>query len=623
MLIIAALLTLYACTPEKHYRALHNFIDGIPDPGLTALNNKKDSATVKLSTKAFTAKKPDIILHKPYADGQCNSCHTSGINTTNDAALCFSCHEDFTKKLNYVHGPATGYCTGCHNPHKSNLAKLIKIPGQELCLNCHEIKSLAQTETHAEIGTANCTECHNPHGGNERYMFGDVKITATVNIEKTNKINLNQDTSKLVAKATESKNTDIFNSNIDIFSLPKSKQYMDTIKPKSNGLKNGNGNGNGNSHTEIIGETPAKNENSENTNSKIVNLNSDIKNVNAQQVNHVDINKKNTETIITDRNTIANDKNNNKANVIAENTNTLKNNNSQSENNTGIDKAIDNIVKTDQKVTKKNEHSSLANQEDNKTFSTSKTQTKETLKSENNKGINEDYNKSGSNNIKVQKADEAELQAKFEAEEKAYKEEMKKITAELSKQSEAEEEIKRVQAAEVKMKAENKKEIDLKYKAEYKMSKQQEDAFADSIFTSIFRELQQEARLDSILESKLPKNQINEFKVVKSLELTIDFNKTVLISGKEAELIYIIEFLKNYPERKVEVQGHTDNKGTEEYNKELSLKRAEYVKEFLIKNGIKADQISTIGHGFTRPKDTNDTEEGRAKNRRIEFRLIQ
>ncbi|MCK5834092.1 OmpA family protein, partial [bacterium] len=81
--------------------------------------------------------------------------------------------------------------------------------------------------------------------------------------------------------------------------------------------------------------------------------------------------------------------------------------------------------------------------------------------------------------------------------------------------------------------------------------------------------------------------------------------------------------LKAYPEMRVLIEGHTDSKGTDEYNRELSIKRAKSIKSWLITQGIADNRLETIGYGETRPVDTNETPDGRANNRRIEFRCIE
>jgi outer membrane protein OmpA-like peptidoglycan-associated protein len=73
---------------------------------------------------------------------------------------------------------------------------------------------------------------------------------------------------------------------------------------------------------------------------------------------------------------------------------------------------------------------------------------------------------------------------------------------------------------------------------------------------------------------------------------------------------------------KVELSGHTDNTGTREYNQELSEKRAGEVVRYLVENSIDPSRISHRGYGMEQPVASNDTEEGRAANRRTELKII-
>ena len=77
-------------------------------------------------------------------------------------------------------------------------------------------------------------------------------------------------------------------------------------------------------------------------------------------------------------------------------------------------------------------------------------------------------------------------------------------------------------------------------------------------------------------------------------------------------------FEKN-PGLRVMIEGHTDNIGTAAYNMKLSLKRADAVRDYLVRKGVAIDRLSTVGYGFTRPIATNATEEGRALNRRVQL----
>jgi outer membrane protein OmpA-like peptidoglycan-associated protein len=77
--------------------------------------------------------------------------------------------------------------------------------------------------------------------------------------------------------------------------------------------------------------------------------------------------------------------------------------------------------------------------------------------------------------------------------------------------------------------------------------------------------------------------------------------------------------LEAYPNVKVEIDGHTDNEGSGDYNRVLSEERAKTVMKYLINRGISADRLSAKGYGKERPVASNNTAEGRAKNRRVEL----
>lgn len=90
----------------------------------------------------------------------------------------------------------------------------------------------------------------------------------------------------------------------------------------------------------------------------------------------------------------------------------------------------------------------------------------------------------------------------------------------------------------------------------------------------------------------------------------------------EAELIKILEFLKQNPQVKVEIAGHTDNQGSPAYNKVLSQNRAKTVVNYLISNGIDSNRLVARGYGDTKPVADNQTEEGRQRNRRTELIIL-
>jgi OOP family OmpA-OmpF porin len=88
-------------------------------------------------------------------------------------------------------------------------------------------------------------------------------------------------------------------------------------------------------------------------------------------------------------------------------------------------------------------------------------------------------------------------------------------------------------------------------------------------------------------------------------------------------LIEAVLIMKKNPDLKVEVDGHADSTGTPEYNMTLSEKRAEAVKKYFVDQGVDPDRLTTKGFGITKPAASNDTREGRAKNRRVELTPVQ
>ncbi len=101
-----------------------------------------------------------------------------------------------------------------------------------------------------------------------------------------------------------------------------------------------------------------------------------------------------------------------------------------------------------------------------------------------------------------------------------------------------------------------------------------------------------------------------------------DFNQASLRSESINELQRLIKLMNDLPSLKIEISGHTDNIGSAQYNKTLSERRAKAVVDYLIENGISANRLTYKGYGFDMPIATNDTEEGRQKNRRTEFKII-
>ncbi|WP_423789747.1 OmpA family protein [Leptospira perolatii] len=110
--------------------------------------------------------------------------------------------------------------------------------------------------------------------------------------------------------------------------------------------------------------------------------------------------------------------------------------------------------------------------------------------------------------------------------------------------------------------------------------------------------------------------------VVLSTKLFFEFDKTELTVDHRKQLDAIVDYLKKNPSDKIEVGGHTDNVASKEYNTRLSGKRARNVYDYFRTKGIQAKRLKTRAYWYSRPEADNSTDEGRAKNRRVDFRKL-
>ena len=110
---------------------------------------------------------------------------------------------------------------------------------------------------------------------------------------------------------------------------------------------------------------------------------------------------------------------------------------------------------------------------------------------------------------------------------------------------------------------------------------------------------------------------------VRLNNIFFDFNKATLKEESFPELDRIVGFLKDNQSIEIQVSGHTDNVGSDDYNLKLSDDRSKSVYDYLISKGIEAARLKFKGYGETKPVATNDTEEGKALNRRVEFVVLK
>jgi outer membrane protein OmpA-like peptidoglycan-associated protein len=118
-------------------------------------------------------------------------------------------------------------------------------------------------------------------------------------------------------------------------------------------------------------------------------------------------------------------------------------------------------------------------------------------------------------------------------------------------------------------------------------------------------------------------NELEAQQTERGLVLTLgdvlfDFDRAELQPGGQRAVGELARFLTEYPERNVLIEGFTDNIGSQEYNENLSLRRANSVRRALVDRGISSDRIEIIGYGMRYPVATNQNESGRQQNRRVE-----
>lgn len=111
--------------------------------------------------------------------------------------------------------------------------------------------------------------------------------------------------------------------------------------------------------------------------------------------------------------------------------------------------------------------------------------------------------------------------------------------------------------------------------------------------------------------------------VVKLKNILFYMGTTSLLEESHSELDVVVQFLKSNPKVEIELQGHTDNRGDSKKNFELSQQRVDVIKKYLVSKGIPSKRISGKGFGGTRPIATNDLEESRKLNRRVEFVIVK
>jgi OOP family OmpA-OmpF porin len=141
-------------------------------------------------------------------------------------------------------------------------------------------------------------------------------------------------------------------------------------------------------------------------------------------------------------------------------------------------------------------------------------------------------------------------------------------------------------------------------------------------------------RIEDMIIKHIPKEVIKDILVDKYIVavsndrlvlvgVNFAFDKSDLLPESYPVLDKAVKLLNDKPDLNVEIEGYTDYIGTDAYNQTLSVERAQTVRTYLISKGIAENRLTTIGYGKTNPVADNTTDEGRAMNRRIVFRIIK
>lgn len=132
------------------------------------------------------------------------------------------------------------------------------------------------------------------------------------------------------------------------------------------------------------------------------------------------------------------------------------------------------------------------------------------------------------------------------------------------------------------------------------------------------RELDEATEGTGVDVSKTPDG---ESILVNLPDVTFAVDSTTISPSFRAALDEVASSLQKYPDSLVDVMGHTDSSGSDAHNQDLSQRRAESVKGYLVMRGVGSSRVATIGYGEQYPRADNSTEEGRALNRRVEIRI--
>lgn len=156
-----------------------------------------------------------------------------------------------------------------------------------------------------------------------------------------------------------------------------------------------------------------------------------------------------------------------------------------------------------------------------------------------------------------------------------------------------------------------------------KMERQQAqlDVRADEIERARLRAEEMAAKAAELQKqmAELQATQTDRGMVLTLGDVLFDLNQATLKAGSEAKLAKVAQFMNEYPDKRVVIEGHTDSTGDDSYNQNLSARRAEAVQLALVLKGVQSNRIVTRGLGEAIPVASNDSSVGRMQNRRVEI----
>jgi outer membrane protein OmpA-like peptidoglycan-associated protein len=142
--------------------------------------------------------------------------------------------------------------------------------------------------------------------------------------------------------------------------------------------------------------------------------------------------------------------------------------------------------------------------------------------------------------------------------------------------------------------------------------------------------------LDDVLVKKIPpfkpvpvkpddltKQKLEPGKIIQLKNIYFEFDKDELMPRSFVELNKLLKIMRENPKLSIEIMGHTDALGDDDYNLDLSRRRALAVVNFLLENKINTNRLRSHGEGESKPIASNETDEGRAQNRRVEFVVVK